>query len=558
MTENDSELLAQFTRDQSQDAFSELVNRHLNLVYSAALRQVRSPELAEEISLSVFSRLATHATKLPQDTIVTAGLYKVACNSAIDAVRREARRQAREQIAFQMSALNEPAPDWTAIESMLDEAMQSLDDADRAAILLRFFENKSLREVGQALGASDDAAQKRVSRALERLREFFTKRKVGIGAASLAALVSANAVTSAPIGLAPAISSGALAGVIAISAPTATTITLTKILAMTTLQKTIAALVLTGAVAVGLYQARQLSTLRGDLQRERDQKAALNTQLNELARAHGRATNLIAAITGENDALKKRPSEVIKLRGEVGALKQQNAKMGSSSALSKVTADPASKKLMRDGQKAGMGVIYKTFATKLNLTPEQTDKMNDLLADHIMQNVDNVTTILRDKSTPGEMNTMFNTQEAALQQQIQDLLGPDGLTQYQEYTQNLLASLTSEQFKDKLTGTPDEQATKAAQLSQLLEQQSQAVLAANNLPADYQTVPILNFRNIASEQTAAQGLQLLTDIYQQTAAQASFLSPGALASSQQFGTTAINNNRASLTLNRNMMAPISN
>src|SRR5580704_10952323 len=96
MTENDSDLLVQFARDHSQDAFSELVNRHLNLVYAAALRQVRSPELAEEISLSVFNRLATHANNLPHDTIVTAWLYKVACNSAVDVIRREARRQDRK------------------------------------------------------------------------------------------------------------------------------------------------------------------------------------------------------------------------------------------------------------------------------------------------------------------------------------------------------------------------------------------------------------------------------------------------------------------------------
>jgi hypothetical protein len=214
---------------------------------------------------------------------------------------------------------------------------------------------------------------------------------------------------------------------------------------------------------------------------------------------------------------------------------------------------------MRDQQKVGMGALYKNFAKTLNLTPDQTDKFKDLLADHIMQNVDNVTAMLRDKPTTDQMNATFSQQDAALQQQIQDLLGTDGLAQYQDYTKNLLATLTADQFKDQLTGTDAEKDQKAAQLSQLIEQESQAALAAKGLPADFQTIPILNFCNIASEQMADQNVQMLADIYQQTAAQAgSFLSAADLAKFQEFQATALQNNRAALTLNRSLMAPISN
>ncbi|HWI60098.1 MAG TPA: sigma-70 family RNA polymerase sigma factor, partial [Bacillota bacterium] len=198
MTANDQELLGQFTRDQSQDAFTALVKRHLNLVYSAALRQVRSPQLAEEVAQFAFLQLARHAARLSPDTVLTAWLYQVTRRAAIDAVRREARRQAREQIAFQMSTIDATSADWPQIEPLLDEAMDSLEATDRTAILLRYFENKSLREVGAALGASEDAAQKRVSRALERLREFFAERKVALSAGALAAVISAHAVQAAP------------------------------------------------------------------------------------------------------------------------------------------------------------------------------------------------------------------------------------------------------------------------------------------------------------------------------------------------------------------------
>src|SRR5215471_21357697 len=164
MTESDLELLKQYARDAVEGAFAEVVRRHVNLVYSAALRQVRSPQLAEEISQSVFTDLARDAHKLKPDTVLTAWLYQVTRRTAIDVVRRESRRQARERLAVEMAAMN-TAADWNSIEPLLEDAMETLDETDRAAILLRYFENKSLREVGQSLGTSDDAAQKRVTRA---------------------------------------------------------------------------------------------------------------------------------------------------------------------------------------------------------------------------------------------------------------------------------------------------------------------------------------------------------------------------------------------------------
>ena len=207
---SDLDLLRQFARENSQDAFTEIVRRHVNLVYSAAFRQVRSPQLAEEVAQSVFADLARAAKKLNSKTILTAWLYSVARRTAIDVIRKESRRQLRDQIAMEITNMNATANDWTQIEPLLDDAMAALEETDRSAILLRYFENKSLREVGEALGTSDDAAQKRVSRAVEQLREFFSKRNVTIGAGGLAVLISANAVQSAPVGLAATISATAI------------------------------------------------------------------------------------------------------------------------------------------------------------------------------------------------------------------------------------------------------------------------------------------------------------------------------------------------------------
>jgi RNA polymerase sigma factor (sigma-70 family) len=559
MTVNDHDLLRQFTREQSQDAFTSLVNRHLNLVYSAALRQVRSPQLAEEVCQAVFTNLARNAAKLNSETVLTAWLYQVTRHTAIDVVRREARRQAREQIAFQMSAMNETDADWNHIEPLLDEAMHSLDHTDRTAILLRYFENKSLREVGEAIGASEDAAQKRVARAVEHLREYFSKRKLTVDASGFAALLSAHAIQAAPTGLAVTVATSAIVSSTALSASTA--IALTKTIAMTTAQKVIITAVVAGALVTGFYQSRQVAALRDQVQnlkQQQQQQAGLRNQVQELQQQRDRATNALATLSAEYAALKKSPNEVLKLRGEVGRLRQENADIGSSSALSKVTASPEAAKMLRDQQKMGMSMIYKGFAKRMNLTPDQTDKLNELLADHIMENVGHVTTVLRDKSAPEQMNQLFAAQDAVLQDKVQALLGPDGVAQYQDYTKGLLSTLTADQFKGMLTGTDEVRAEKSKQMSQMLQEVSQAALSSAGLPADYQTVPILNFRNIASEQEGERSIKLLEDIYQRAAERAnSFLTAEELTKFQEFKTTAINNNRAALTMNRTMMAPIS-
>ena len=258
---SDLDLLRQFARENSQDAFAEIVRRHVNLVYSAALRQVRSPQLAEEIAQSVFADLARERRQIEARHILTAWLYAVTRRTAIDVIRKESRRQLREQIAVEMNNMNATANDWTQIEPLLDDAMAALDETDRSAVLLRYFENKNLREVGEALGASEDAAQKRVSRAVERLREFFSKRNVTIGAGGLAVLISANAVQAAPVGLTSAISTAVLAGTAATSTATITT----KIIIMTTLQKTLVAAACIALAGTGIYGVFHLAKNRASI-----------------------------------------------------------------------------------------------------------------------------------------------------------------------------------------------------------------------------------------------------------------------------------------------------
>jgi len=327
---SDLDLLGQYARNQAHDAFTEIVRRHVDLVFSAALRQVRSPQLAEEVAQSVFTDLARNAGKLQPDTVLTAWLYQVTRRTAVDVVRKESRRQLREQIASEMNAINATAPDCTHIEPFLDEAMHTLDETDRAAVLLRYFENKSLREVGQTLGTSDDAAQKRVSRAVERLREFLSKRGVTVGASGLVVLIAANAVQAAPIGLAATISAAAvLAGTTMAATATAT---ITKTIAITTLQKTVITAALAATIGAGFYKAHQASALRSQVQTLQQQQAPLAEQIAQLERERDEMANRLTTLQAENAQLKsnQNTAELLKLRGEVGVLRAQLAEKSNS------------------------------------------------------------------------------------------------------------------------------------------------------------------------------------------------------------------------------------
>lgn len=205
MSVADSELLRRYVDDQDEKSFTQLLQRHVNLVYSAALRQIGDDSgAAEEVTQTVFADLARKSTRLRNHPSLAGWLYSSVRLAAVEHRRREGRRQIREaRFASMIDTLSSPTPppEWSRIRPVLDEAMTQLSASDRDAILLRYFEGQSHADIGRQLGVSENTARMRISRALETLREVLGKRGVVSAGEALAVLLTHHAVGAAPAGL---------------------------------------------------------------------------------------------------------------------------------------------------------------------------------------------------------------------------------------------------------------------------------------------------------------------------------------------------------------------
>ena len=329
---SDQQLLQDFAGRHSEPAFAELVHRHVDHVYSAAVRMVRDAHLAQDVTQAVFVALAQNARQLAERPVLSGWLHRTAQNLAANTVRTEVRRHAREQESVIMNELLSPTPDatWEHIAPQLDAALGELSEADRDALLLRYFESKSAQEMAGILGISDEAAQKRVNRAVERLRDHFSKCNVTVGTSALAVVLSAHAVQAAPAGLAASVTTASILAGTALQ--TSTAIATTQTIAMTLLQKTILTATLAVVAGAGVYEARQAAQLRQQNLALLQQQSPLADQLQQLQRERDAAANRLAGLQAELAASQSNKLELLKLRGALAQAHSASAADTSSDA----------------------------------------------------------------------------------------------------------------------------------------------------------------------------------------------------------------------------------
>ena len=210
MEGDDMELLRDYAQNHSEQAFRALVERHVDMVFAVALRQTGNTQLAEEVTQTVFVVLAEKAASISENVILVGWLFRATRFAASNVRRAEARREHWEQRAAQMEPQPPSESELEQIAPVLNQALEQLPELDRAAILLRFFESKSMEDVGRALGTSEGAAKMRLSRAVERLRVIFRKRGMVVPAASLLGVLSTQSAQAAPAGLASSVVAFAL------------------------------------------------------------------------------------------------------------------------------------------------------------------------------------------------------------------------------------------------------------------------------------------------------------------------------------------------------------
>ena len=300
---DDAALLRRYAETRDEPAFAALVERHLGLVYAAALRRLDGdPHRATEISQTVFIALARHAADLARRPVLASWLHTATRHAVIDLLRAERRRHTREHHAHLLATVNDPAPsapssEWEKLRPLLDAALDQLNETDRALLLLRFFEQRPFTDIGAKLHLTEDAARMRTARALEKLRTHLSRHGITSTAAALGAALTAQPHTAAPAGLATTITAGVLAGTAALTALSLTV--------MTTTTKTLLAAAAVGVLTLGtvvLYQVSQahatqaaLAAMIEDRDAQRDELKKLNRIVADLQR---RAAEVSRTATG--------------------------------------------------------------------------------------------------------------------------------------------------------------------------------------------------------------------------------------------------------------------
>jgi RNA polymerase sigma factor (sigma-70 family) len=483
---DDVELLRSYVETGAEAAFAELVRRKVDLVHSAALRQVNGDSrLAEEVTQTVFIDLARKARSLTHHTSLAGWLYTSTRFAAAKAVRSRRRWQDRNREAQAMHDIVDSTasiePGWGQLRPVLDAALADLGTRDREALLLRYFEDHPLAQVGARIGLSENAARMRVDRALDKLRAALARRGVTSSAAALSLALSQQAVIAAPVGLAASVTGAALAGAAAAGGIVAGA-KLLSLMAMTKLQAG-AAGVIGLALAAALFLQHQDNTrLQADndrLHRQDQEVAALRADNRRLANQLAVASRSPRPVVAGN----------LPPPGTAGPLVRTQAVAGGAFTRVFSTSDPEMARLMDIQQRGQLEARYGALFKALDLSPAQRDQFKKLLLDR--QNLTRDVFAagkaqgLSDDDIRANLPAMLEKSRADLDSGIRDLLGDAGYQQYQQYQNTLPQRSLVDQLASRLNST-------ATPLTSQQTEQLVQILAANSpvpAPMDISSAP---------------------------------------------------------------------
>jgi RNA polymerase sigma factor (sigma-70 family) len=444
----DSELLREYALRNSEEAFATLVSRHIDMVYSAALRHVANHHLAEEITQAVFVILSRKAATLSPATVLAGWLFRATCLTAANYLRAEIRRAHREQESFMQSNLNEDRADLGCeIAPMLNDAIAALSERDRNAVVLRFLQGKDYKSVAAAIGGTEEAAQMRVGRALEKLRKIFSKRGLVVSSTALGGVMAAQGTQAAPVGLAAAVTVGALQGV----ALTASTVTLVKgtlkVMAWTKLKIAVSA----SAVLLLAYQYHQngvwsqhLTDAREELQAEKNAVAA---QESEIAELELQANAIQATRREQGEALAQ-----IRARRAANGLGAQT-KTGASpptTLLSAMLADPGAKESLLEELAGNARKRWEPAVKELKLKSDDAEKLYRIAAGLGLKNLEAIVDFTQTKITAAEAVQAGAQADLEATNQERLLLGEENLSKLEEAGRSFPSRSLAEQFDHQL------------------------------------------------------------------------------------------------------------
>jgi len=256
----DRDLLRDYVERGSEAAFQTLVGRHVNLVFATAFRGVSNLSAAQEVTQNVFIALARKALWLPREVTLAGWLHKTARLEVRQWWRGELRRQRREQIAVQLhTTMKDDDSLLKSLAGALDDGLLELRAADRQALLLRYFEQRSHREIATLLGLREDAVRKRLDKALDQLTAYFRRRGYAVPAVAATAAALRASAQAAPAGCSAIVAQAALSAGGAVSA-SGFPLMLARLMALTKTQTAVACALL--AAAPVWYQWRALSDAR--------------------------------------------------------------------------------------------------------------------------------------------------------------------------------------------------------------------------------------------------------------------------------------------------------